>query len=69
MRMLEVPDGVTCRRRMPVLRLLFGFPGSVAFVQTFKQAGRRKQTAIVRLSNCEKAEPREGLWWVVPGYR
>jgi hypothetical protein len=45
MRMLEVPDGVTCRRRMPVFRLLFGFPGSVALVQTFKfkQDGANKQ--------------------------
>jgi hypothetical protein len=55
--MLEVPDGVTWRSMMPVLRLLFGLPGSIALVQTFKQ-DVAEQTAIVTLSTAKRKQSR-----------
>ena len=42
--MFVVPDAVTWRRRIEVLRLLFGFPGSAALVQTCMQDKTKQAT-------------------------
>ena len=57
-RMLAVPEAVAWRRRIEVLRLLFGFPGSAALVQTCTQDRTRKAT----LSNNNVPQTMQCCW-------